>query len=123
MKFILVTAGIFAFLGVALGAIGAHAFKNLLETTGKLAQYETAVQYQWYHTFGLFALAGLFHLTGKTEFIYSAYFMMAGILLFSGSLYAYSLTATKVFAHITPVGGFAFLIAWGIMIYGAIKSF
>lgn len=123
MKFILLSAGILAFLGVALGAIGAHAFKNILETTGKLSQYETAVQYQWYHAFGLFVLAGLFHFTSKVEFVYASYFMLAGILLFSGSLYAYSLTATKVFAHITPVGGFSFLIAWGILIYGVIRSF
>lgn len=122
MKLILITAGVFAFLGVALGAIGAHAFKNILETTGKLAQYETAVQYQWYHTFALFALAGLLHLTGRAEFLYASYFMIAGILLFSGSLYAYSLTVTKVFAHITPFGGFGFLIGWGILIYGVIKS-
>ena len=122
MKFILVISGISAFLAVALGAIGSHAFKNILETTGKLSQYQTATEYQWYHTIGLMVLAWLFHLTGKSEFVYSAYFMIVGIILFSGSLYIYSLSTVKLFAHITPLGGISFLVAWGIMIFGIIRN-
>lgn len=111
-----------AFLSVALGAIGSHAFKKILLETGKAAQFQTATEYQWYHTLGLFVLMGLFKLTGHQLFVSSAWVMVVGMILFSGSLYAYSLTSIKVFAHITPVGGLGFLAAWGLALYALVRS-
>ena len=121
MKLILIIASVSAFIAVALGAIGAHAFKDILVSTGKSAQFQTASEYQWYHTIGLFVLMGLYTHYGNSMFLNSAYVMLAGMLLFSGSLYAYSLSGIKVFAHITPIGGLAFLAAWAICVWGLIK--
>lgn len=122
MKNILIIAASSAFLSVALGVIGSHAFKRILLETGKATQFQTATEYQWYHTIGLFLMVWLFKLTDNPLFISSAWVMLVGMVLFSGSLYLYSLTSIKVFAHVTPVGGLSFLVAWGLALYGLVKS-
>lgn len=107
----LVAGAIFMALAVLLGAFGAHALKKIL-SADMLAIYHTAVQYQFYHALGLLAV-GIIGLHYPSKWVrWSGIFLMAGIVLFSGSLYVLSLSEIKTFGAITPIGGTAFVIGW-----------
>ncbi|PZE21418.1 DUF423 domain-containing protein [Paenibacillus xerothermodurans] len=112
-KFVAI-GSICAFLSVALGAFGAHLLEDRL-SPDMLAVYETGVQYQMMHSLGLIALgiaAAFLPSSGKLSA--AGWLMLAGIVLFSGSLYVLSLTGVRVLGAITPLGGVAFLISWGL---------
>src|SRR3954454_16694550 len=104
--------GLFALLGVACGAFGAHALKAQLDVAG-LAVWQTAVQYQQVHALGLIGV-GLAALQwpASRALYWSAMLMVAGIVLFSGSLYALALSGERMLGAVTPFGGLAFLAAW-----------
>lgn len=113
------TARVFLFLGsvsmalaVALGAFGAHALKARLPTD-MLTVYQTGVQYHVWHALGL-VLVGVVALQfpGTALLKWSGWLMFTGVVIFSGSLYALSLTGIRGFGAVTPVGGVAFLAAW-----------
>ena len=123
MKIQLIIGAVLGFLGVAIGAFGAHGLKKVLETVGKAEQFETANKYHWYHTFAVFVASWCFYQTQNQQFSLSSWFFIIGILIFSGSLYAYSLTGIKFFAMVTPIGGLAFLAAWILLLLGIVKSF
>ncbi|VAW50304.1 COG2363 [hydrothermal vent metagenome] len=100
-----------AFLAVGAGAFGAHGLKNML-TPEYLAVFKTAADYQLIHGVGLI-LIGVLSKDFANQYINtSAIFMSIGIILFSGSLYALTLSGTKWLGIITPIGGLCFLIAW-----------
>jgi len=101
---------LFAGLGVALGAFGAHALKATLLANNRLEAYETAVRYQMYHAFALL-VAGIL----MSQLRWAANCWVGGIVLFSGSLYALSFTTVTAFAFLTPVGGLLFLAGWSLM--------
>jgi len=113
-KLFLVLGCIAALLAVALGAFGAHALKARIAPE-LMAVYKTGVEYHFYHALGLI-LVGL----AATQLPDSAYLrgagwaMLAGIVLFSGSLYLLALTGISWLGAITPVGGVAFLAAWAL---------
>ncbi|MFY8272775.1 DUF423 domain-containing protein [Pseudoalteromonas sp. SSDWG2] len=109
----LLFGAIFAGLSVILGAFAAHGLKNRLSEYA-LGVFQTGVEYQMYHALGLI-LIGILAKLGM-QFNLSGYFMIAGILLFSGSLYALALTGIKWFGPITPIGGLCFIVAWAAMI-------
>ncbi|MEH6502351.1 MAG: DUF423 domain-containing protein [Cycloclasticus sp.] len=110
-----------AFLAVMLGAFGAHGLKNTLSPE-LLTVYQTAVDYQMWHALGLLII-GLIQLQKPSTLLNTAgWFMFTGILIFSGSLYALSLTGIKLLGAITPIGGTSFLIAWLLLAYTSIKS-
>ena len=112
---------IFGFLSVALGAFGAHALSGRLSEK-YLAIYHTAVQYQMYHSLALLAL-GLWMQSHSSPLAnLSGWAFLIGILIFSGSLYALSLTEIRVLGAITPIGGVAFLIGWATFAFAALKS-
>ncbi|GAA0462567.1 DUF423 domain-containing protein [Alkalibacillus silvisoli] len=120
MKILLMIGAISGFITVALGAFGAHGLENRLSE--KMMQtWEKAVQYQMFHTIAIFIASILLLKTELTVFQTSGWAFLVGILIFSGSLYIYSLTSTKFFAMITPIGGLAFLIGWIILAYGVTK--
>ncbi len=98
------------FLGIALGAFGAHGLADRLEETGRLANWETATLYHLLHGLAMFVIARL----GKPI---GFYWFLAGILLFSGSLYALALTDITKLGAITPLGGVSFLIGWARWIF------
>ena len=100
-------AAILGFTGVALGAFGAHGLKDLLSTNGTMAIWQTAVLYQLVH-----AVASLWAAERRPLV---ARFWAAGVVLFSGSLYALALTNIKWLGAITPVGGVLFLIGWALL--------
>ena len=104
-----------AMLSVLLGAFGAHALRNSL-TPDLLAVYHTGTQYQFYHSLGLIIVVLLIaHFPDRTAFIWAGWLMVIGIVLFSGSLYALSLTGVRTFGAITPLGGVAFIAAWAVI--------
>ncbi len=110
-----------AFLAVAFGAFGAHGLKNSLSAE-HLSIFHTAVDYQMWHSIGLI-LIGLFAQQNNARLLVKAgWLMFAGIIVFSGSLYALSLTGIKVLGAITPIGGVFFLIAWTLFAYASYKS-
>ena len=100
-----------AFIAVAAGAFAAHGLRDILNTE-YLNTFKTAADYQLMHGIGLI-LIGLInkHNTNRCN-IAAAIFMLAGIILFSGSLYLLTLTNTRWLGIITPFGGVCFLIAW-----------
>ena len=104
------------FLGVALGAFGAHGLKELL-TPEALAAYKTGVLYHLLHSVVILSIG----LSSRPQFSKSAALLSAGIVLFSFSLYLYSITQLKVFALITPVGGLGLLVGWLLIIIEAVK--
>ncbi len=122
MKIFLILGSINAFLAVALGAFGAHGLKSVL-SPDKLAVYNTGVQYQMYHALGLILVAILADKFGGSSLInWSGWSMFIGILLFSGSLYALSMTGIKFFGPITPLGGVAFLLGWILLFVAAVRA-
>ncbi len=107
-----------AFLCVALGAFGAHSLKQKL-SIDMLAVYQTGVQYHFYHALGLVAVGlVLLHFPKSRLIALSGWSMLAGIILFSVSLYVLSLTGIRGLGAITPLGGVAFLSAWAMLAYG-----
>ena len=117
---ILLSGTVFMALAVLLGAFGAHALKGTL-SPDMLAVYKTGVEYQFYHALGLL-LIGLigFHIQSKW-LNWSGILLTAGIVLFSGSLYALSISELKVLGAITPIGGLAFVAGWICLAIGILK--
>lgn len=110
-----------AALAVALGAFGAHALKPIL-TPDKLESYKTGVQYQFYHAIGLI-LFGLFGKWTKHSIKnLSAWFFIAGTVLFSFNMYTYVFTGILAFAIILPLGGICFMLGWLSFAWQAWKS-
>jgi uncharacterized membrane protein YgdD (TMEM256/DUF423 family) len=111
-KRFLCSAALLAALAVLLGAFGAHGLKFRL-THEMMAIYQTAVQYHMWHALGLAIVAlTLLKWPELNLLSWAASLMVAGIVLFSGSLYALALTQIKLVGAITPFGGVAFIIAW-----------
>ena len=103
------------FLGVAFGAFGAHALKSRL-SADMLVVFETGVRYQMYHAFAILIVAAAIGRIGDANLLVLAgWFFVAGVVLFSGSLYALSLSGVGVLGAITPVGGLLFLIGWACL--------
>ena len=103
---------VLGFLGVAFGAFGAHGLKNRLSPE-LLAVFETGVRYHMYHVFALLIVAAAIgHIGSARLLVISGWSFFAGILLFSGSLYALALTGVGMLGAVTPIGGVLFLIGW-----------
>lgn len=114
-KTLMINAALAALLAVAFGAFGAHGLKSVL-SEADMAIYRTAVDYHMWHALGL-ALIGLLaerypHARG---FRWAGGAMMIGLLLFSGSLYALSLSGLRWLGMITPLGGLSFMAGWALM--------
>lgn len=112
-----IISGITGLLGVAFGAFGAHILKPQLSTE-MMEIFRTGVQYQLIHSVVMLSVA----LSGIQKYLKAEIFFLMGVILFSFSLYLYSLTDIKFFAMITPVGGVSFLTGWIIIILKAIRQ-
>ena len=99
------------FLGVALGAFGAHALKGKVDAYF-LDVFKTGVLYHMVHALGLFAVAWLSTMSQDPKIFWAGILMITGIVLFSGSLYIICLTGIRAFGAVTPLGGLCFLAAW-----------
>jgi uncharacterized membrane protein YgdD (TMEM256/DUF423 family) len=104
-------AAAFCFVGVALGAFGAHALKATLQSNGMLEVWNKAVLYHLVHAVALLALA-LYGAGNRGAYL----LLTAGILFFSGSLYTMALTNIRWLGAITPLGGLCFLAGWALLV-------
>jgi uncharacterized membrane protein YgdD (TMEM256/DUF423 family) len=121
-RLFLALGGAAALLAVALGAFGAHALKSRL-TPEMLAVWHTGIEYHVLHALGLLAV-GLVaaQLPESAPLRWSGWLMLAGIVLFSGSLYALALSGERWLGAVTPVGGVAFLAAWALFIAAVVRA-
>jgi len=123
MPFFIIAGAVNAAIAVAFGAFGAHALKEKL-SEHYLAIWETAVQYQMFHALALVAIGILMNpsLFGPvTQLSWAGYLILAGIIIFSGSLYVLSLSGIGILGAITPIGGVAFIAGWIMLIVAAVK--
>jgi len=111
-----------AAVAVTLGAFGAHGLKGHL-TAAALQTFQTGVSYQFYHSLGLI-LIGVIVPTSRPSVMLSAagWLMLAGILLFSGSLYLLSTTGIRSIGIITPFGGLSLIVAWLMLAFGILRQ-
>ena len=115
----LTLAALLMFVAVAAGAFGAHALRNRL-APDMTAVWQTAVQYHAWHALALAIVAQfMIHVPERAGVALAAWLFVAGIVLFSGSLYAMALTGTRALGVITPVGGVAFLAGWLALAWAA----
>jgi uncharacterized membrane protein YgdD (TMEM256/DUF423 family) len=108
-----ITAGaLLMLLAVILGAFGAHALQGSLAPR-QLASYQTGVTYHLFHALALVVLGGLAQVTRPTPWISRAGLLLgAGIVLFSGSIYAMALGAPRWLGMVAPLGGISFMLGW-----------
>jgi uncharacterized membrane protein YgdD (TMEM256/DUF423 family) len=116
-----VLGAIFALFGVLAGAFGAHALK---ETIGpdRLEVFKTGAQYQMIHALALFAVAFVATRWPGSLVNAAGWLFVAGIVLFSGSLYLYAITDQRLFGAITPFGGLCFIAGWICLAVGVFRS-
>lgn len=114
MNMILAAAAASGMLAVILGAFAAHGLKGRLSES-LMSAFQTGVQYQMYHSLALILLVVLYRQMPQSLLIWSGGFMLAGIVLFSGSLYLLALTQVKWFGPITPLGGLCFIAGWALL--------
>jgi uncharacterized membrane protein YgdD (TMEM256/DUF423 family) len=111
-----------AALAVILGAFGAHALKARISPE-MLSVYHTASQYHFYHALGMLLIGALAsQIRTGSALQLSGFLMLAGIVLFSGSLYLLAVTGVTWLGAITPLGGVAFIAAWVVLAYAALRA-
>ena len=121
-KLLLASGGVAALLAAALGAFGAHALKSRLSPE-MLAVWHTGIEYHVFHALGLLAIGLVaIQLPGSALLRWSGRLMLAGIVLFSGSLYALALTDERWVGAFTPIGGLAFLSAWVLFVAAVLRA-
>ncbi len=121
MSLWLMIAAINGFLAVAAGAFAAHGLKGSLDAHA-LEIFETGARYHMYHALALGLTAFAMRGPGSGAAQAAAAFFLAGIVLFSGSLYVLALTGMRAMAFVTPFGGLAFLIGWAMLAWAAYKG-
>jgi uncharacterized membrane protein YgdD (TMEM256/DUF423 family) len=127
-RIFLITGSITAALAVVLGAFGAHALKDKLPPE-QLQVFETGVRYQMYHAFALILLFLLSQKINGTVLNLSGWFFMAGIFLFSGSVYLLACKDLlgldgwkKILGPVTPLGGLSFILGWVFLALAAFRG-
>ena len=110
-----------AFIGVALGAFAAHGLKSRLDAN-MMATFEIGVRYHMYHALALLGVAWACTRWPNVFTTSAGWLFIAGIVVFSGSLYALALTGVRSLGAITPLGGLAFLAGWICLAWGAYKG-
>lgn len=121
-KLYLITAAVSGLSVVLLGAFGAHVLKARLSPEW-MQSYQTAVQYQMFHTLALLACGALLDTKiANAALTLAGSLFLLGILLFSGSLYLLALTGLRWLGAITPLGGIAWIAAWLSLLYGVRRS-
>ena len=118
---VLSAAGVLLALATIAGALGAHTLKTHWPAQ-RLDVYDTAVRYQFYHALGLLGVGLALRTLDVGALRAAALLIIAGIVLFSGSLYALTLGAPRVIGAVTPVGGLALIAGWLAFAYGIWRS-
>lgn len=109
-------AALLCFLAVALGAFGAHALKGLLEAHNTVEIWNKAVFYHFIHAVALVALGLSVSINRRP-----CYFLLVGIVIFSGSLYLLAVTNVRWLGAVTPIGGLCFLIGWAWLLIAPVR--
>ena len=117
----LALAGAYGLLAVAFGAFGAHALKTRLGAEA-MTVYRTGVEYHFWHTLALLGVGLWAAQRPRPALDVAGACFAAGVLLFSGSLYALALTGVRAFGAVTPLGGLLFLAGWAALIWAALRS-
>ncbi len=120
-RLFLALGAISALISVAAGAFGAHALRTRLEPD-LLATFETGARYQMYHALGLVAVAWATSRWPGALVAAAGWLLVAGTVLFSGSLYALALTGVRALGAVTPVGGVAFLAGWALLAWSVLRG-
>ena len=120
-KLFFAIGSISGFLGVMLGAFGAHALKGRLDAE-LLATFEVGVRYQMYHALALLAVGWAATRWPGAAVTASGWLFVAGTVIFSGSLYALALGAPRVLGVLTPLGGLAWIAAWLLFAWGVWRA-
>jgi len=120
-RFFFAIGSLLGFLGVALGAFAAHALKAHLDAN-LLASFEVGVRYQMYHAFALLAVGWAHTRWPGAVLTASGWLFVVGTALFSGSLYALSVSGVLWLGAITPIGGVALLAGWLCLAWAAWKG-
>lgn len=119
---VLTVAAVLMFVAVGCGAFGAHALRTRL-APDMAAVWQTAVQYHAWHALGLLGIGLLLlHWPERSLLGIAAWLLVAGIVLFSGSLYAMALSGVRGLGAITPIGGVAFLAGWGVLAWAVARG-
>ena len=122
-KIFIMLGAAFMILGVGAGAFGAHGLSSYFERFPSLeATFETAVRYHVYHALGLFVAAWLADKYPVSLTAWGGYLLVAGIVIFSGSLYLLVLTRQSWLGAITPIGGVAFIAGWACLMLAAWRA-
>jgi len=123
MNTFLSLGSLFGLLAVIIGAFGAHGLEDSISAHA-LARYHTGVEYQFYHVAALLCLGTLSLKYDTTPRLLkvSGVAFVAGIILFSGSLYLYALTGITKFGMVTPIGGLAFIAGWVCLLIYSVRS-
>ena len=116
MKSLLIIGSIFAAFSVLLGAFGAHILKNRLSVED-LVIFETAVRYQMYHAIGILSMGVASFFLDEKIVSAPAYFLILGVIIFSGSLFLLVFTNLRWFGAITPFGGLCLIVGWLLFAY------
>lgn len=117
---LIVSGAILMALAVAFGAFGAHIIQDML-TPDRFEVFKTGVEYHFYHALGILFLGVIsMKMPGNRWVSWSGYSFVAGILIFSGSLYLLTLTDTGWLGAITPIGGVAFILGWLFLAVGVL---
>ena len=121
-RLFLLLGSLLALVAVVVGAFGAHGLKARLSPE-MLAVWQTGVQYHFYHALSL-VLIGLafFHLPDSAALRASGWLMAAGVVLFSGSLYALALSGKQWLGAVAPVGATAFILGWGAFAWAVVSA-
>jgi uncharacterized membrane protein YgdD (TMEM256/DUF423 family) len=117
-RMLIVCGALVLALGVAAGAFGAHGLRRIASPES-LETWRTAAHYQMLHGLGLLLIAAIWSHVSPMSASWAAGLMLAGIVVFSGSLYALVLTGTRVLGAITPVGGLLMIAAWIVLAWAA----
>lgn len=120
MRVWLVIAALNGFVAVAAGAFGAHALQNRLDPHA-LQVFETGARYQMYHALAIGLAAFAVRDEAAIPATIAAALFLAGIVLFSGSLYLLALTGTRAFGLVTPFGGLSFLLGWAALAWTGLR--
>ncbi|MEJ2317071.1 MAG: DUF423 domain-containing protein [Gammaproteobacteria bacterium] len=118
---LIIAGAVFGFLFVALGAFGAHGLKTLMSAEQQ-AWFRTGNLYLGIHAMAILFCGILHHLFLTRSIAMSGWLFLTGILIFSGTLFLMALGGPRWLGAITPVGGTLFLIGWGTLVYGIVKS-
>jgi uncharacterized membrane protein YgdD (TMEM256/DUF423 family) len=133
METFLVLGAVLGFIAVAIGAFGSHALREKL-TLARAATFETGVRYQMWHALALFAVVVIdawrptrgpaFYLVAEGgsgwPVLAAGWLFVAGVVLFSGSLYALALTGRRTWGAVTPFGGFCLLLGWALLAFAIV---